>query len=215
MNLLSLNIDDDLKIMEDYNLTAEEWWLTQLLFLATYPESNYSYLARYAKICNGISETTLTALQEKGVLKKFKVKKGDNISLENIQFNYIKDENGECYPNIPFSANFLKSLLKHTGEMGKELFMAYPQFSMINGKEVNLKTISAKFGSYQEAFFSYGSKIRFNKETHDAIIKLVSWGAENQLINCSLAKFICDEGWIALQAAQTAGMEKYSGQILI
>ena len=79
MNLLSLNIDDDLKIMEDYNLTAEEWWLTQLLFLATYPESNYSYLARYAKICNGISETTLTEHMLEEYLK------GEDVYKERIE----------------------------------------------------------------------------------------------------------------------------------
>ena len=75
MEYLSMPIDKELALMTHYNLTAEEWWIVKLLFLAQYPESRTQPLEEYLKITKGLNSDVLNSLQEKGVLKQTKIKK--------------------------------------------------------------------------------------------------------------------------------------------
>ena len=84
--------------------------------------------------------------------------------------------------------------------MGKELFDSYPQFGNINGNLIPLRGVSKKFDSLEQAYFKYGKSIGFNPEKHKTIIELVNWARENNILNCSLASFIVNEGWHDLNA---------------
>lgn len=84
--------------------------------------------------------------------------------------------------------------------MGKELFEAYPQFGIIGTSTVPLRTVAKKFDSLEEAYFRYGKSIKWNEEKHNQIIELVRWAKDNNIINCSLASFIVNQGWIDLEA---------------
>lgn len=42
--------------------------------------------------------------------------------------------------------------------------------------------------------------LKWNLEIHNNIINLVKWANEHNIINCSLASFIINNGWIDLQA---------------
>lgn len=84
--------------------------------------------------------------------------------------------------------------------MGKELFEVFPQFGTINGNMIPLRTVAKKFDSLEDAYLRYGKSIRWNNERHNNILELVRWAKDNNIINCSLASFIINQGWIDLEA---------------
>ena len=45
-----------------------------------------------------------------------------------------------------------------------------------------------------------------NSSYHNNIIELVKWGNDNDIINCSLASFIINNGWNDLQALKDGGL---------
>ena len=217
MEKISIAIDKELNLLTQYGLTAEEWWIIKLLFLANYPESRVQPLEQYSKIVGGLKLDIIESLQNKGILKKFKVKKNDHLDIDDLQFNFIKGEDGKSYPDIPFTANFIKSFLKHSGELGKELFLTYPTFIYINGQPVGARNITTgnHFGSMDDFFFFYGKTIKWNPETHTQIIKLLEYAKENNLINYSIATFVINEKWREIQKAIQEGLGTYQSSILI
>lgn len=128
----------------------------------------------------------ITRLQAKGIiLKSFKV-----------------PNPGEAFDpySIPINKPFLKNLFKSSFEIGKELFEVYPQFGNINGCVVPLRTVAKKFDSLEDCYARYGKEIKWNPEIHSTIIDLVKWAKDNNILNCSLASFIINNGWNDLQA---------------
>nr|DAT90439.1 MAG TPA: DNA binding protein [Caudoviricetes sp.] len=217
MENLSMPIDKELALLTTYNLTAEEWWVIKLLFLAMYPESRPEPLKQYSKITGGLQADILESLQEKGVLKKVRIKKGEHLDIDDLQFNFIKGEDGKSYPDIPFSANFLKQYLKHSGELGKELFLAYPTFITINGVQVGARNITTgnHFGNMDDFFFFYGKTIKWDPNAHKQILKILNWAKDSNLISFSISTFVINQKWIELQEAMESGLGTYNGNILI
>ncbi len=217
MEKISISVDRELNLLTQYGLTAEEWWIIKLLFLASYPESRVQPLEEYSKIVGGLKLDIIESLQSKGILKKFKVKKTDHLDIDDIQFNFVKGEDGKSYPDIPFTANFIKSFLKHSGELGKELFQAYPKFIYINGQPVGARNITTgnHFGSMEDFFFFYGKTIKWNPETHNQIMYLLNYASENNLINYSIATFVINQKWREIQAAIQEGIGTYQSSILL
>ena len=80
------------------------------------------------------------------------------------------------------------------------MFETYPQFGTINGTIVPLRGVSKKFDSLEQAYFKYGKSIGFNPERHAHILELVQWAKENNILSCSLASFIVNNGWHDLEA---------------
>lgn len=209
MEKISISLDRELDLMTQYNLSAEEWWIIQLLFLAQYPEGRIGPLERYSKIIGGFKYDIIESLQSKGVLKKMNIKKGDHFEIDDLQFNYVKGEDKKTYPlDIPFTANFIKSYLKHSGELGKELFLEYPTFIYINGSPINARSITTNghFGSMEDFFFFYGKTIKWNPTLHKEIIDLLQWGKENDMIKMGISTFVINQLWIALKEARDKGM---------
>lgn len=128
----------------------------------------------------------ITSLQYKGIiLKSFKV-----------------PSEGQAFDpyTIPVNKTVIKGLYKSSFEIGKELFNNYPQFGNISGNMVPLRGVSKKFDSLEDCYFRYGKEIRWNPELHNEIIELVKWANDNNILNCSLASFIINNGWNDLKA---------------
>ena len=124
--------------MATYNLTADELLLVYLTFLARDEEGHPEFFTQWFK--NGGQE------QLRGLFNSLKEKKLIH-----------RDYNPTVYtPNeIEFNKTFLKSWTKNSGEMGRELFEAYPPFININGKFAPLRDISKRFASLDDFFFFY------------------------------------------------------------
>nr|DAD59544.1 MAG TPA: hypothetical protein [Bacteriophage sp.] len=148
----------------------------------------------------GLFKSYIESLYENGIKTREVI-----LSLQNkgiILKSYKVPNEGEAFDpySIPFNKNFIKNLYRCSFEMGKELFEVYPQFGIIGTSTVPLRTVAKKFDSLEEAYFRYGKSIRWNEEKHNQIIELVRWAKDNNIINCSLASFIINQGWIDLGA---------------
>lgn len=188
MKNLTLTLEEEINILDRYKLTPTELRFTQILLLLQ-DENNEELFSRFIKSLKtaGVSpRDVILSLQEKGIiLKSYKVPKS-----------------GESFDpySIPINKNFIKNIYKCSFELGKELFESYPQFGIIQGNSVALRGVSRHFNSLEDAYFKYGRNIKWNPDTHNHIIELVSWGKDNNLICQSLSSFIINNGWLDLEA---------------
>lgn len=176
--------------MINYGLTESELMLIYLTFLAQDEQGGHTeYFVKW--LSNGGQERLrplFESLKEKGIIKK----------------NYNPDS---YIPNeIEFNKNFLKSWAKNTGEMGRELFEAYPAFLPANGKLLPLRNIAKKFCSLEEFYFHYSTSIKHSKDQHAEVMELLEWGKENNLINYSLLEFVASHKWLELKELRDNGI---------
>ena len=183
MEHFKFNIENELAILEKYNLTPTELFAIKVILLAK-EEGEYEWLQRFVQIVK--LRDVLAGLQEKGIiLKSWKLpKEGSQLIVENIQINQ----------------NFQKQFFKASFEMGEELFEVYPQSTIVNGSLYNLKRVSKRFDSLEQAFLKYSKYIRNNPETHQHIIELIKWGIDNGYNFSTLDSFIIDNSWLAIEA---------------
>lgn len=188
MKHLTLTLEEEVCLLDKYGLTPNELLIVRVLLILQDDgdEELFQKLMVTLKRVNLQLREVLTELQKKEIiLKSYKIpNSGDKF---------------DPYA-IPINKNFIKALYKSSFEMGKELFESYPQFGSINGNLVPLRTVAKKFDSLEQAYFKYGKSIGFNPDRHNAIIELVRWAKENNILNCSLASFIVNEGWHDLNA---------------
>lgn len=188
MKNLTINLDEEIAIISKYRITPNELLFIQSLLMLQDEENEESFKNYIEALhdCGIKLKEILISLQDKGIiLKSFKIPK-----------------EGEAYDPylIPLNKNFIKKIYKCSFEMGKELFEVYPQFGTINGSVIPLRTVARHFDSLEDCYTRYGKNIKWNEERHNHIIELVKWAKENNIINCSLASFIINNGWIDLEA---------------
>ena len=182
------SIKHQLNILKQEHITPNELFIIRALRLAQ-EERNPTYIKEYLEIpekIRGDFRQVLLKLQNRGIILKtgFKIPEpGENLDIY----------------SIPFNMNFIKRLHKASYDMGQELFEVYPDFAIINGSMVGIKTVSKKYDSLEDAFIAYGKAVGYNPQKHKEVIELTKWGKENNLINCSLASFIIDRRWEALR----------------
>ena len=178
-----LTLENELCLLEKYKLTPTELFTIKLILLAK-EEGEYKWLQRYVQIIK--LRDILVSLQEKGIiLKSWKLpKEGQQLIVEDIAFNQ----------------NFQKQYFRASFEMGEELFNIYPQSTIVNGQIYNLKRVSRKFDSLEDAFAKYAKYIHNNPEIHQEVIELVKWGIDNGYNFTTLDSFIVDNSWIAIKA---------------
>lgn len=185
---LILNIEEEVSILSKYKITPNELTLIKTLLLLQ-DEENESLFKTYIETLyeSGVKlRDVLLSLQDKGIiLKSYKVPK--------------EGESFDPY-SIPFNKSFIKTLYKCSFELGKELFMEYPQFGSVQGNVVGLRSVSKKFNSLEDAYFRYGRSIGWNPERHNHIIELIKWAKDRNIINYTLASFIIDHRWLELEA---------------
>lgn len=182
--------------MSNHNLTSENLDLVLALFMAQDEESHPEFLTSWFKIHGSESLIqNIEELKDKNIiLKQYKTpNKGDKFDPNDIEFN----------------KNFLKSYLKHSGEMGFELFSKYPSFTNINGKVVSLKNISKYFSSLDDFFFSYGKAIKFNPERHKEVLSLLDKAIELNIIHYGILEFVVSQKWITLKEEVENGVLNY------
>lgn len=193
MKHLTLTLEEEVCLLDKYGLTPNELLVVRALLILQddNEEELFQKLMVTLKHINLPLREVLAQLQKKEVILK----------------SYKIPNHGEKFDpyTIPINKNFTKALYKSSFEMGKELFDSYPQFGTINGNLIPLRGISKKFDSLEQAYFKYGKSIGFNPEKHKTIIELVNWARENNILNCSLASFIVNEGWHDLNALKNNG----------
>lgn len=188
MNKYNLNIDEEVAMLEKYQLTPNELFVIRLLFV-TKEGYTENYLFKFLQIedCKNGFRPTLVSLQNKGVILK----------------SYKIPGKGESFDPaaIPFSKNFENALYRSAFDMGQELYEAYPMFTIIQGATVSIRGVSKKFNTLEDAFRYYGKVIRWNKDTHKEILELLKWAQDNTtFINFSLATFLVDRKWEEIKA---------------
>ena len=191
MKNLTLTLEEEISILDKYGLTPNELLVLRvlLLFQDNQAEELLQRLLVTLKRVEVPFREVLVELQRKEIiLKSYKVPKQGEV------FDPLA---------IPINKNFIKNLYKCSFELGKELFEVYPRFGTINGTIVPLRGVSKKFDSLEQAYFKYGKSIGFNPERHERIIELIQWAKENNIINCSLASFIVNNGWHDLETLKS------------
>ena len=178
-----LTLENELCLLEKYKLTPTELFTIKLILLAK-EDGEYKWLQKYVQIIK--LRDILVSLQEKGIiLKSWKLpKEGQQLIVEDITFNQ----------------NFQKQYFRASFEMGEELFNIYPQSTIVNGQIYNLKRVSRKFDSLEDAFAKYAKYIHNNPEIHQEVIELVKWGIDNGYNFTTLDSFIVDNSWMAIKA---------------
>lgn len=163
-------------------MTPTELFTVRVILLAKI-NGEYEWLQRFAQILK--LRDILESLQTKGIIiKNWKFpKEGEHLVIE----------------DIPFNQNFQKQFFRAANEMGWELYNAYPSNCFVDGQYFNLRTVSKKFGSIEQAFLKYSKYIKNNPETHQHIIELIEWGKENNYAFPTMDRFIVDLGWKALE----------------
>lgn len=176
--------------MSEYKLTPNELYLIRTILMY---EDDEQYIAKYLNVCkitNTDVRSMLLNLQEKGiVLKSYKVPDSGTV---------FKPE------DVDLNQNFIKRFHRASFELGQELFDVYPQFTVIQGCTVPLRSVSKKFDSLEDFFKFYGKTIKNNPDLHNHIIELTKWAAENtSIINCTLASYVIDRRWMDIEALKT------------
>lgn len=185
-----MGLNTILNLLAQYNIDANELLLLYLTFIARDDEGHPEYFAKWYN--NGgcdILKNLFNSLKDKGIIHK----------------NY----NPESYnPNdIEFNKSFIKSWMKCSGEMGKELFDAYPSFIQIKNKLAPLKNISRKYDSLEEMYFNYSVQIGHSLEKHKEVLELLKWGIEKNIINYSICEFIISHKWEELKYLKENGFD--------
>lgn len=186
---LKLEINKELDVMVTLGISAEEWFFIQLLILFEEgdEDSLYRYFTQAKK--DSVPKETLRSLQEKNIISK-----SYHIPGEGESFNPAK---------ISFTSEFYKKYFKASGEMGMELLTAYPMFITSGNKSFPMKNIAKHFRSLEDFAFMYAKAIKFNKGTHDEIIRIVEWAKDNEVIHFSLPEFVISRKWEDLRKIQS------------
>jgi len=197
----NLSIDREIDFMVKYELTADELFLAQLIFLAQDGQDKYLY--QYFNNCNlGLPIIDLlTSLQEKGIINK-----SYNIPKKGTPFNPL---------DVEFNKTVIKSYLQHSQDLGMELFDKYPVTTVINGRAFSLRNITKLYKSMDEMCFSYGKAIHFNPEEHKHVMDLLEYGKENNLINSGICDFIESRQWLTLEQMKNGEMDTFNTNELI
>ena len=181
MKYLNHNLDSELILMRDYKIYPNELFIVKVILLAQ--DGDYTYLQQCVE-CFGKKylRLALESLQDKGIiLKSYKLPiEGTLFVPEDVQFNQ----------------NFLKRYYRSAFEMGEELFNIYPQSAIVGGVMYNLRSVSKRFDSLEQAFQRYAKNIKNNPELHQQVIDDIKWGIEHEYQGfTTLDRFIIDRGY--------------------
>lgn len=189
-----MSLDTILNIMTKHGLDCNEIMLLYLTFISQSengnPDQNKVYFEKwYNSGGSKILKQTFESLKEKGVIIK----------------NYCPDS---YIPNeVELNKTFCKSWFKLTGELGKELYDAYPTNLFVNGRNLFLKNHIKKFLNVEDVYFWYAKTIGHSIEYHKFILDTLAWAKEHNLIQFSLLEFIGSQKWHDLNYMRKNGIQ--------
>jgi hypothetical protein len=198
-----LTIERKIELMQHYGLTSNEIDLAVAIFMAQDEEANPKYLMTWYKIHgHEIFKNSLIGLKNKEVILKSFI-----IPVEGARFS----------PNsVEFNKTFLKIFLKHSGQMGKELWEAYPSFMIINGRAMSLKNIIKENVGYRnldEFFFAYGKSIKFDPEKHKEVLEITEKANKAGMLNEGILSYVGNQRWDILKHEFENGALDYGVEI--
>lgn len=186
MKLYHTTIEEDLQILQAYDITAEELFLIKLLFLAQEDNGRQEYIINYFLKCKhtAIPLDSLIKFGEKNILIEETIpQKGDK---------FIAD-------NIKFTKKFLKDWFVYAHNAGKELMEVYPNYlKTYSGELLPAKNITKTYGSLEAMYATYCKAIRHSKIIHEKVLNLLVWAKENNLIKYGIAEFVASRKWEVL-----------------
>lgn len=192
MKHFELNLEEEINIYINSGLTPTELFIIRLLFLAQ--DGALQYLSNYLSNTSGGKELFVA------VLKSLKDKKVINSTME-INLGMEID-----YRNIPINKNFIKSYVKESHELGKELFEEYPMFMNIGGKLCSIRNFTkAGFFDLKDFCIFYAKSIKNSGVTHERIMEALRFGKENNLINYTILEFLASKKYLEIEYLQTSG----------
>lgn len=184
MGKLSIDIDAQLEVMIKYGLSAEEYFVTQLIFLATedppHPELLLNYFIKAKK--EQLAPETLQALKDKGILSK----------------KYHIPVKGEVFriADIEMDATFVNEHFKMTLEGGQELKDAYPDFLQGFDKLLPAKNIvTAGYRNEDDFFLAYSKKIKHSRKKHAEVMDILGWATDQKLLTFGMVEYVTTRKW--------------------
>lgn len=188
-----LSLKEEIEIYINNNITPSELFILRLLFLAI--DGDSSLLTNYlANVTDGknLFKAVLISLKDKGII--------------NASFNIPKKGETLKFSDIPINKNFVRSYLRDSHELGKELFEKYPPFMTINGRMASIKNITkAGLFSLDEFCIFYAKQIKLSGITHERVMNALDFGIENDLIRYSLLEFIASQKYLELEYIRDSG----------
>lgn len=186
MKLYHTTFEEDLQIMQTYNITAEELFIIKLLFLAQEDNGRETYILDYFLKCkhSKLPLEILRSFVDKNILL--------SNGIPNAGDKFVAD-------NIRFTNQFLKDWFLYSHAAGKELMEKYPNYMvMYNGELLPAKNITKTYSSLEAMFASYSKAIRHSKKLHEKVMFLLEWAKENNLIKYGIAEFVASRKWESL-----------------
>ena len=193
MQHFELSLNEEISIYIHSGLTPTELFVLRLLFLAI--DGEPKYLINYiSNAHNGkiLFRSVLESLQEKKVINStFKIpQEGDTLN----------------YKNIPINKNFLKTYIRESNQLGKELFDAYPPFININGKMCSIKNFTkANLFSLEDFCNFYAKAIKNAGVTHERVMEALEFAKANNLINYTIIEFVASMKYQEIEFIRNSG----------
>lgn len=131
------------------------------------------------------SKDSVQEMIDKGIIDGRFIKTPDDLNFANI---YLTDEFQEAY-------------YVDSNTAGEELWDAYPNTTIIDGRSVILKKgekIGDTYWDKDALILMYSKKIGSNKELHQSIVSKIRKAKELGVLNFTLRSFIFDEMWGSL-----------------
>lgn len=185
-----MELDTILNLLIKYNLTADELLIVYLILIAQDEEGHKEFISKwYNHFGEEKAKAISDSLRKKGIITKT-----------------YEDE--EFPNNIEFNKNFLKGWIKTSGQMGQELFSAYPKYLLINGKQMALTNFSKRFNTMEEMFFFYSLQIGHSIEKHKKIMEILDWAKKNNKLHYGIVEFIVGHKWEELDELKNSGVQQ-------
>lgn len=195
MKDLELSIEREIDFMIKYQLSSNELFVMKLIFYAQ--DNHEEFLSKYFTQCQEIDlRSILISLQQKGIINKTY-----KIPEKGVKFNPR---------DVDFNKNLIKDYVRHSEELGMDLFQNYPAFTNINGRTFSLRNITKLYKSIDEMCFAYGKEIKFDPIKHQEVMELLEWAKENNQIHSGICDFIASRKWIDLKQMRDEGIEDWN-----
>ncbi len=190
MKDLELSLEREIEFMIKHQLSANELFTLRMILYAQ--DNHEEYLNNYFTQCSEMNlRNILVSLQQKGIINKDYI-----IPTAGTKFNPR---------DVRFNKNLLKDYIKHSEELGMELFQNYPAFTNINGKTFSLRNITKLYKSIDEMCFAYGKEIKFDPVQHQKVMNLLEWAKDNNQIHSGICDFIASRKWLDYEQIKNNG----------